>query len=203
MGEFLSDELCRLPGDERRSLMRAHQAAREKERLAWAWLQNSRDTSTSAEREQHLREWLEAMRAMRELQLQLTASVVLTVTEGLRECAQAFAGPASEPSLECGPSSPVVQLRRVPQVNDRLRAHDGVIWRIESIAHDMVEEGFFLVHIQKETASGEPLDAVEVYSEDWPLYCLAYGLRQEPAGEPQAREASKLPSNTLTVPACS
>ena len=78
-----------------------------------------------------------------------------------------------------------------------------MLWRIESIAHDLVEEGFFLAHVQKETDNGVPLDTIEIYSEDWPLYCLAYGLRLEPAGAPQAREASKLPSNTLTVPACS
>ena len=74
-----------------------------------------------------------------------------------------------------------VQRRRAPQVNDRMRAHDGTIWRIESIAHDLVEEGFFLIHIQKETASGEPLDSIEIYSEDWALYCLAYGLQLETA----------------------
>jgi hypothetical protein len=142
------------------------------------------------------------MRVMRELQLQLTASVVVAVKEGLRECVQAFASPACE-SVECEPSPPAVQLRRVPQVDERLLAHDGTVWRIESVAHDEVEEGFFLVHIQKETASGEPLDTIEIYSEDWPLYSLAYGLRPEPEAAPQEREASKLPSNTLTVPACS
>jgi hypothetical protein len=202
----MTNEEHHLPCDERRSLVRAHEAARQKERMAWAYLQNSRVTCTSAEREQHLRDWLEAMRTMRELQSQLTASIVLTVKEGLRECAQAFTNPACEPQyqqVEDGSSAPAVQLRRVPQVDDRLRAHDGLIWRIDSIAHDMVEEGFFLVHIQRETLSGEPLDTIEIYSEDWPLYCLAYGLRLEPAGEPQEREASKLPNNTLTVPACS
>jgi hypothetical protein len=206
VGEFLRDEKSHLPGNDRCSLERAHQAAREKERMAWAFLQNSRVTSTSAVREQHLRDWLEAMRAMRELQLQLTASIVSTVTQGLRECVQAFASPAFEPlsrPVAWGPSHLAEQIRRVPQVNEKLRAHDGVFWRVESVANDLIEDGFFLVHIQIETDSGLPLDTIEIYSEDWPLYCLAYGLRLEPAGAPQAREASKLPSNTLTVPACS
>jgi len=81
-----------------------------------------------------------------------------------------------------------VQFRRVPQVNDRMHANDGTIWRIDSIAQDLVEEGFFLVQIQKETASGEPLESIEIYSEDWSLYCLAHGLRLEPAEQPQAHE---------------
>ena len=89
--------------------MRAHQAAREKERMAWARLQDSRATRTAPEREQHLREWLEAMRAMRDLQLQLTASIVLTVTESLRECAQAFASPACEPRTRRGVGHPRLQ----------------------------------------------------------------------------------------------
>jgi hypothetical protein len=76
-----------LSSNERRSLVRAYQTARQRERMAWAYLQNTRATCTSAEREQHLRDWLEAMRAI-ELQLQLTASIVISVTEGLRECAQ-------------------------------------------------------------------------------------------------------------------
>jgi hypothetical protein len=205
LGEILTQE-GQMSGDARRDLARAHEAAREKERIAWACLQNSRDTCTSAEREQHLRDWLEAMRAMRELQLQLTASIVLTVKESLRECVQAIASPACDPqyqSVECAPSLPAVQLRRPPQVDERLLAHDGTVWRVESVALDQVEEGFFLVHIQRETASGEPIDSIEVYSEDWPLYCLAYGLRLEPVGAPQEREVSKLPSNTLTVSACS
>ena len=206
MGEFVRDAEGHLPCNERRSLERAHQAAREKERMAWACLQNSRATSSSPVREQHLREWLEAMRAMRELQLQLTASVVSSVTEGLRECVKAFADPACGPQygpVELGAFQLAEQIRRVPQVNERLRAHDGVFWRVESVVHDSIEDGFFMVHIQRETDSGGPLDTIEIYSEDWPLYCLAYGLRLESEAAPQEREASKLPSNTLTMPACS
>lgn len=152
-----------------------------REREAWDRLQHSREAQTLSQRKRHLDDWLEAVRHLRQTQAERTRHAVAGALAGLRECVPLL-GSASAPAAAAAAENPpgfgaALAARSVPHHAECLRARDGTLWRVESVAVDLLDACCFLAHVRRETPAGRLIDIVEIYSDDWPLHCMAYGLQ--------------------------
>jgi hypothetical protein len=138
-----------------------HKSACERENEAWMRVAQCEPTRSPV-RAQDVESWLEATREFREAQAVITAVTVQRAKEALRESAALLsdARPVSEPRSLAG---------------SRYVDGNGVTWEVKAVIVDVIEPEFFLVQIA--SADDADADPIDVYSEDWGLFCLVHKLR--------------------------
>lgn len=151
------------PGEEA-----SRDALRAAERIAWDRLQSVVRDGSPAQMREEMGRWSNAMRALRGVHASETFDAVQRTLCQMRASAALLVqhqprGVAS--GLGAG----------APPVGQRLRARDGTVWAVTEVARDALEPACFLLQLE-EVGSPAPR-TLEVYSDDWPLHCIAHGLR--------------------------
>lgn len=143
-------------------------ALRTAERIAWDRLQSAVRDGSAAQMREEMDRWSNALRALRGGLAGETFHVVQRTLGQMRASAALLADhppPGVASGLGAG----------APPVGRRLRARDGTVWEVTEVARDALEPACFLLQLE-EVGAPAPR-TLEVYSDDWPLHCIAHGLR--------------------------
>ena len=164
--------------DPSRPLAEQHKSALLRESSAWQQLTSSRAAAGGKDRLNMLDSWFYAARELRDKQAMLTTSALNSATESLREAASVLSGSLPPDTTSDDTASGVRSthvLRAPPQAGRRYAGRDKSVWTVVAVARDELEPELYLAQLREESAG--PDGIVDVYSEDWPLFCVVHGLR--------------------------
>ena len=169
-------------GPAEHDLAARHQAALDGERLAWDALEASRRVADSGGRAADFQRWVDANRDLREMQYLMTTVAVQSAKQSMRESVSILSSEST--SLPEAHAQPAARRAVIgpPVAGQSFVGRGGSKWRVVDVTQDMLETGYYLAQMERREG-GRLEELIDVYSDDWSLFCVVHGLHPAPGND--------------------